>query len=159
MFQTWRQGGKTYDEQLVGSLLPLLVHGVRSRVGEETDHAEDTEGDTNTGNGAPEDLSAAARRVLGAGAVRAESDPVSCEMSVLLFSVVAWALRRAIEGGGDGRWTEVYQPMTGGPMDLTTGIEARNSITTATIDVVTGSKLQSHSVAIVAHVNSYFHHP
>lgn len=62
--------------------MPLLVHGVRSRVGEETDHAKDTARSGNTSDGAPEDLGAAARGVLGAGTMRTESDPVRCRMSV-----------------------------------------------------------------------------
>lgn len=68
--------GNAYNEQLVGGLLPLLVHGVRSRLGKEADNAKEGEGDGDAGHGAPENLGVGARRVNGTGAVRTECDPV-----------------------------------------------------------------------------------
>jgi hypothetical protein len=69
----------SYDEELVRHLLVLLGHGVRSGLGEETDGAEESEADTETDGNTPSDASAGTRGVLGAGAVRTESDPVSCK--------------------------------------------------------------------------------
>jgi len=68
--------GPLVNEELVGSLLPLLVHRVRGGFGEQTDGTEDGERRGDTGDGAPEDLGAAARGVLSAGTVRSERDPV-----------------------------------------------------------------------------------
>ena len=69
--------GVAYDEKLVGLLLVLLGHGVRSRLSEHADSAEESEGDTETDGDTPGDAGAGTRRVDGTGAVRTESNPVS----------------------------------------------------------------------------------
>lgn len=73
----------SYDEELVRHLLVLLGHGVRSGLGEETDGAEESEADTETNSNTPSDASAGTRGVLGAGTVRTEGDPVSCNQCML----------------------------------------------------------------------------
>jgi hypothetical protein len=66
------------DEKLVGSLLPLLVHGVRTRLGHEADEAEEGQAGSQAGEDAPGDARARAGRVGGTGTVRTKGDPVGC---------------------------------------------------------------------------------
>lgn len=67
-------------EKLVGSLLPLLVHGVRSRSGSETDGTEDSNAGGDTRENTPEDAGTRAGRVLSTGTVGTESDPVGYQL-------------------------------------------------------------------------------
>lgn len=70
--------GATYNELLVGSLLPFLVHGVRGGLGEEPDNTEDGEAGSETCENTPGDLGVGARGVGGTGTVGAKGDPVGC---------------------------------------------------------------------------------
>jgi hypothetical protein len=67
-----------YLEVLVGSLLPLLVHGVRSRLGGQSDGGEESETGGQADDNAPGNAGTSSGRVSGTGAVRAESNPVCC---------------------------------------------------------------------------------
>jgi hypothetical protein len=78
---SWRRRSGTDLEDLVGSLLPLLGHGVRSRLGSETDGTEDGNAGSDTGDDTPEDAAVGAGGVLGTGAVGTEGDPVSCQLN------------------------------------------------------------------------------
>ena len=71
---------RSYLEHLVGSLLPLLGHGVRRGLGGKTDGTEETDGDTHASHDHPEDTGTGAGGVDSAGAVGTESDPVSYKM-------------------------------------------------------------------------------
>ncbi len=68
----------SYQEILVGGLLPLLGHCGRRRAGEEAEGAKDSETSKDADNGAVEDSAALAGRIEGARAVRTKSDPVRC---------------------------------------------------------------------------------
>ena len=67
----------TYLEELVGLLLVLLGHGVRSRLSNKADHAEETNTGSEANEDTPGDASVGSRRVLSTGAVGTESNPVS----------------------------------------------------------------------------------
>lgn len=69
----------THDEELVGFLLVFFGHGVRSGLGGHTDGTEDGDGGEDSQGDTPGDAGIGAGRVLGAGTMGAESDPVSCE--------------------------------------------------------------------------------
>lgn len=66
----------TYLEQLVGGFLVLLGHGVRRRLGGHSDGGEEGETGGEAEGNAPGNASVGSGRVDGAGAVRAEGDPV-----------------------------------------------------------------------------------
>lgn len=74
-----------YDHLLVGCLLPLLVHGVRSRLSEHADETEDADTGAEASNDTPEDAGVGARGILSTGTVGTESDPVSYINSMLAF--------------------------------------------------------------------------
>jgi hypothetical protein len=64
-------------EELVGLLLVLLGHGVRSRLSDKADQAEETDTGSDTNEDTPGDTGVGSRGVFSAGAVRAEGNPVS----------------------------------------------------------------------------------
>jgi hypothetical protein len=64
-------------EELVGLLLVLLGHCVRSRLSDKADHAEETDTGSDTNEDTPGDAGVGSRGVLSAGTVRAEGNPVS----------------------------------------------------------------------------------
>jgi hypothetical protein len=90
-------GGPAYDEELVGHLLVLLGHGVRSGLSEHADGAEKSEADTETDGNAPGNAGAGTRGIDGTGTVGTESDPVSCQRSRVSYepwlSAIAMHLR------------------------------------------------------------------
>jgi hypothetical protein len=65
-------------EVLVGSLLPLLVHGVWCGLGEHAHGAEDGQGGQEADEKVEGDLLALIGGRKGTGAVRAERNPVGC---------------------------------------------------------------------------------
>lgn len=67
-----------YLENLVGGLLPLLVHGVRCRLSSHSDTSEESETGSEADDNAPGNAGTSSGRVSGTGAVRAESNPVCC---------------------------------------------------------------------------------
>ena len=72
------QRAGTYEKTLVGSLLPLPGHGVRSRVGEVSGQSKEGEADTEANSDTPGDLGVGARGVHGTRTVRTEGNPVCC---------------------------------------------------------------------------------
>jgi hypothetical protein len=72
-----RQDG-TYLEELVGLLLVLLGHGVRSGLGNNTDSTEESDTGGETNEDTPGDAGTGSRGVGSAGTVRTEGNPVSC---------------------------------------------------------------------------------
>lgn len=68
----------SYLEILVGLFLPLPGHGVWCRLGEHTTRGEEGQAGDDADGDAQGDLFALIRGREGAGAVRAESDPVCC---------------------------------------------------------------------------------
>lgn len=66
-----------YLEKLVRGLLVLLVHGVRCRLGGNSDGSEESERGGKANGNSPGNTGTGSGSVNGAGAVRAEGDPVS----------------------------------------------------------------------------------
>lgn len=76
----------TYLEQLVRGFLVLLGHGVRRRLGGHSDAGEEGETGGEADGNAPGDASVGSGRVDGAGAVRAEGDPVGYRDETMVSS-------------------------------------------------------------------------
>lgn len=77
-------------EVLVGLLLPLPGHGVRSRAGERPHGGEDDEAGEEAEGSVESDLLALAGRSLGAGTVGTESNPVGCGERWRLVGLLDW---------------------------------------------------------------------
>lgn len=80
-------GDQSYLEVLVGSLLPLLVHGVWCRLGKHTTRAKQDQADEHADSDTKGDLLALIGRRKGTGTVRTESNPVGCWVEALFGSV------------------------------------------------------------------------
>jgi len=85
------------NEDLVGGLLPLLVHGSWWWLCEETSSGEESEGNGNTNHGVAKDLDTLSWRSLRAWAVWAESNPV-CGLLLLEGQLSPVGLHSVAEG-------------------------------------------------------------
>lgn len=83
----------THNEELVGGFLPLLVHGVRRRLGGQADSTEDGDAHAETSRNTPEDSCTGTGRVNCARAMGTKSDPVRYQCRPVSPSIdVSWVV-------------------------------------------------------------------